>query len=225
MSIALVVIGNGRLDYLHAAIDSLDEHVGEHISHWLMVDDSGDATVRRELQRTYPDWTITHHAHNRGLAAAVNAGFDLVRETAATHILWWEEDFLCRKPLPIEDTITQLIYFPRIAQMMYRRQPLSPEETASGCVLRTLVDNSTRHETLDAFTYQDAYFSLNPCLIPRHIIDTYTWPAGPIGVGNETGFTSMLRAEGWLFGVWGHPGDDNVFTEHIGAHRGAKWQL
>jgi hypothetical protein len=213
-SLALVVIGNGRLPLLLQAVHAANRYIDA--DYYLMVDDSGDKDVHHELFHAYPEFYITSHITNRGMAAAVQSGFNLVRDTDATHIFWLEEDMVLTGPPPVEQAIIELTKYPRLSQMLFERQPLSPEEQAGGSV----------HSALNAFhdygnwVMHRTIFSLNPCIIPRHIIDHYDWPSGPIGVGNETGMTRQLLADGYTFGCW-----KGEMVEHIGWERGAAWQL
>jgi hypothetical protein len=213
--LALVVIGNGRLPLLHRAVDAADEYLDP--DYWLMVDDSGSEAVQEELHDIYPDFRIVGHPHNLGMAAAVQAGFHLVRrETDATHIFWLEEDMVLTGEPPIEDVIRTLNGYPHLAQMLFERQPLTPQEVEAGSVhgaMEPIAD-------MPKWVMHRHIFSLNPCIIPRHIIDTYDWPSGPIGVGNETGFTNKLLDDGYTFGCW-----KGQLVEHIGHERAAAWQL
>lgn len=215
MSTALLVIGNGRLDYLHDTVDAAMQHLPE-FDHYLMVDDSGDRVVRRELQRTYPDFTLLSHDQNEGMARAVQAGFDLVLMSEVDHVVWLEEDFRILKPLPIDGAIDALNQYPHLAQMLFQRQPLAPAEIEGGSVVSGM--NATR--VTDDFWVQRHIFSLNPCVIPRYVLERYRWPEGPIGVGNETGMTNQLLADGWSFGVW-----DGQYVEHEGVLRAKNWKL
>jgi hypothetical protein len=213
-SLALVVIGNGRLPLLHRAVESFEDYCDA--DHWLMVDDSGDRAVARELFRYFPNFHIESHEANKGMASAVQAGFHLVRQTDATHIFWLEEDMVLTGEPPIEDVIRTLNGYPHLAQMLFERQPLTPQEVEAGSVhgaMEPIAD-------MPKWVMHRHIFSLNPCIIPRHIIDTYDWPSGPIGVGNETGFTNKLLDDGYTFGCW-----KGQLVEHIGHERAAAWQL
>lgn len=206
MTLALLVVGNGRLDYLAQAIDSLDVEA----DHYLMIDDSGDASVARTLDREYPDFEIVHHGWNYGMAAAVKTGWSWALDKGADHILHWEEDFTQTAPLPIHEAITILDTQHDIAQMLFQRQPLTPVEIAAGSVVGAM--NPTHLET---WAIQRHIFSLNPCVIPRRTLEL-GWPAG-----NEAEMTRRVLDEGWSMGVW----LDGPLVHHIGEHRAPNWQL
>lgn len=206
MSLALLVIGNGRLDYLRQAVDSLEVEA----DHYFMVDDSGDREVARQLDREYPDFWISHHPRNLGMAAAVQSGWERVLDTQATHVLHWEEDFVQEKPLPIAEAIGILDAQQDVTQILFQRQPLTPAEHEAGSVVGAM--NPT---CLDTWAIQRHIFSLNPCVIPRRTLEL-GWPAG-----NEAEMTQRILDRGWSMGVW----LDGPLVHHIGESRGKNWQL
>jgi GT2 family glycosyltransferase len=228
VSLALLIIGNGRLDYLHEAVDSLDVEA----DHYLMIDDSGDSNVARQLIREYPDFHIEHHTHNRGMAAAVQHGWDMVLATNATHVLHWEEDFTQTAPLPIREACRILDTHQHVAQLLFQRQPLTPDEHEQGGVLaamryyarpdpnRVRRTPPTQYVDHNGWAEQTHIFSLNPSIIPRRVLEL-GWPTGPIGIGNETGMTDRLRYQGFTFGVW----KAGPLVHHIGESRAKNWQL
>lgn len=207
VSLALLVVGNGRLDYLAQAIDSLDVEA----DHYLMVDDSGDASVARTLDREYPDFQIRHHwTGNQGMAYAVSNGWEMALDVGADYILHWEEDFIQTAPLPIQEAINILDAQHDICQILFQRQPITPVEIAAGSVVGAM--NPTHLET---WALQRHIFSLNPCIIPRRTLQL-GWPAG-----NEAEMTQRILNRGWSMGVW----LDGPLVHHIGESRAKNWQL
>jgi GT2 family glycosyltransferase len=219
---ALLVIGNGRIDMLHQSVEAALTLLPP-FDHLLMVDDSGDPKVRRELDRTYPDFVIQHNDTNLGMALAVQAGFDLVLSTSARHVFWLEEDMLLTQAPPVDAAVRILDANPDLAQMCFRRDPADPTEMPDQLV--AICNKSPHVTTHELYTVYDFLFSMGPCVIPRRILEV-GWPSGPIGVGNEDGMTQRLLAKGYRFGSWGHPGDGQSWGRHDGyARRGAAWQL
>lgn len=215
--IALLVIGNGRLDYLHDTVDAALEHLPE-FGHYLMIDDSGDSEVRRQLDRHYPDFDIWHHDQNLGMARAVQNGFTHVLSSGADYVFWLEEDMRVVRPVPVGAARDVLDHDDQIAQMLFQRQPLTPEEHELGGVHGAFRGLATHYKQWSTWAEHDWIFSLNPCLIPRHVLEL-GWDRD-----NEAGTTKQLREAGYLFGVWGKPGDQ-PYVEHIGVGRGRRWQL
>jgi GT2 family glycosyltransferase len=219
---ALLVIGNGRTDMLARAVVAAETYLPD-FDHLLMVNDSGSLEVRRELDDEYPDFLIEHHSENLGMAAAVQAGFDLVLSTDARWVFWLEEDMILTAAPPIDAAVLALESAPDLAQMCFRRDPADPSEQPDQ--LTAICGKSPHVTTTPLYTVYDFLFSMGPCIIPRHILE-YGWPAGPIGVGNEDGMTKRLLEKGYRFGSWGHPGDGQSWGHHMGyANRGKAWQL
>jgi hypothetical protein len=111
--------------------------------------------------------------------------------------------------LPIQEAIDILVTFPKVAQVLFQRQPLTPTEVEAGTVVGAMAPTNC-----GTWSTQTHIFSLNPCVIPRHIVEL-GWPAG-----NEREQTDRLLADGWVFGVW-----HGQLVEHIGEARAAAWQL
>lgn len=220
MKLALVVIGDGRGSYLHQATQSIRDNVHHAITARIMVDDSGDLDYGLHLDETYPEYMIVHGGR-RGMAGAVQAGFDAALSTDPDYCLWWEEDFIATRPLPIAQAIQVMESHASLAQMLFSRQPLSPDEIASGSVIGGFLANASHSVTHHAFTEHNWIFSMNPCLIPARVL-AMGWPAGPLGVGNEAGMTKKLLDAGYTFGAWGH---GEQWCEHIGEERSAGYAL
>jgi GT2 family glycosyltransferase len=218
VKLAVVVIGDGRGHYLQQAVQSITSNVLHPITARIMVDDSGDADYGAELDVLYPEYLIVHGGR-RGMAGAVQAGFDAALSTDPDYVLWVEEDFILVRQLPIGQAIQVMESHHDLAQMMFKRQPLAPDEIAGDDVIAGL----TGIRVHNVYTEHTHIFSMNPCLIPRRVV-AMGWPAGPLGVGNEAGMTAKLLDAGYRFGVWGHLGDPR-YCEHIGAERSAGYAL
>lgn len=220
--IGLVVVGNGRTSMLDQVVEAAFQWLPP-FDRYLMVDDSGELDVRRHLDIMYPDFLIEHHAENRGMAAAVQTGFDLALDTGCRHVFWLEEDMLLTAAPPVEVAVDVLDTAPWLAQMCFRREPVAgnPAEQEFGDQLAAICAQARTVYDRDGWTAHDFIFSLNPCLIPRRILEL-GWDTG-----NEAGMTAVLSDPQWgyLFGSWGQPGDGQVWARHIGGQRGAKWQL
>lgn len=189
--IHIIICGNGRMTYRAECISSLRRHL--------------------------PDlpFSVQNDTFHEGMAINVQHGFDLFLKTSADYVLWVEEDFVFTRKPPLDQAVNVLDWNPRLAQMLFQRQPLAPQEIAGGSVIAGMPNTISHGDWYE----QTHIFSLNPCLIPRRVIEL-GWPAGPLGVGNESGMTDKLLGLGYTFGVW-----DGQYVEHIGADRGAHWAL
>jgi len=169
---------------------------------------------------------IDDRDHQLGLAGAVQAAWTWALDTGVDHLLHVEEDFLFTSPVRLADLVWILDHAPHLAQVVLKRQAWSVEEKQAGGIIELNPDVYTqcggmRHST--SWVEHTKVFSLNPCLIPRRVLEL-GWPSGPLGVGNEAGFTQRCLIEGYRFAFYGQAGDPPV-VEHVGHQRGEGWRL
>lgn len=215
MKLALVVVGDGRRSYLDQAVKAVKDNCLHPIHSRIMVCDEADYDYRADLRRDYPEWIHIQHATRRGMAGAIQAGFDAALDCDPDYTLWIEEDMLVTKPLPIGAAMSCLDSNRDLAQMLFQRQPITPEEHLTGSVtgaFRMLTQNYGEH---GPYSWHDHIFSLNPCLIPRRILEM-GWDTD-----NERGMSQRLREAGYTFGCW----LDGPMVEHIGVERSPEWRL
>lgn len=192
--IQLLIVANNRPKYLNKVLMSLQKY---HQSIEPIIQDD------------------TNHA---GMAANIQAGWTRVLEREWDYLFHTEEDMVLLASLPFDDAIEALKSHPHVANMIFQRQPWNDIEQQAGGVhvaIAALAPNYINHET---WGEHDHIFSLNPCLIPRHIVEM-GWP-----VGNEAEQTRRLLDRGHTFGVWGQPTDPPL-VDHIGVERGPGWKL
>ena len=214
MKLALVVIGDGRYEYLERTVRSIRDNVVHPITTRIMVNDEADLEYICWIDSTFGDWRTVHTCRS-GMAGAVQAAFQAALDADPDYVLYAEEDMLITRRLPIRAAAEILDNHPHVAQMLFQRQPLTPDEIAAGSVVGAMgaVDHGD-------WSSQTHIFSLNTCLIRPEVM-RLGWPSGPLGVGNETGFTKRCLEAGYVFGVW----NDGPYVEHIGTARSAQWQL
>ena len=131
-----------------------------------------------------------------------------------------EEDWLFEQPVNLKAMAWVLDSKPHLAQMILRRgiEYGNPPEIAAGGWVEANPDVYTEH-TLGFHTYMEhrEIFSLNPCLIPRRILEL-GWDND-----NERGFTQTCLDLGYSFGIWGPKvGDPHII--HTGQFRSAGWR-
>jgi hypothetical protein len=210
VTVALVVVTDGRYHYLEQMLGSLAERVPYPFGLIRVVDDSGTP----EPPVYPPGWDVTIHPQRRGLAAAVQSAWrDLPAEI--DYVFHVEEDFVFVAPVDIDAMALTLKEQPRLAQVVLKRQPWSPAEREAGGIIEMHPDLYSQQDT---YVEHRRIFSLNPCLIPRAVVDL-GWPAG-----NEAGFTEQLVEAGWSFGFWGQKTDPPRVL-HVGVERSAGWTL
>jgi hypothetical protein len=207
----LLVVTDGRDGYLEQATDSMwamlpgpDRRV--------MVDDTGDPAHTALLRVMFPDFDVHGREGRRGLAEAVRFGWGLCDTDYVFHA---EDDFTYNRPVDVIGMAATLRENPTLSQMCLLRQPWNAEEQAAGGIVEK---DPADYIDRDGWLEHRRLFSLNPCLIPRHIYEL-GWSDG-----NERGFTDLLLDLGYTFGYWGSRGDPPAVT-HIGRARAAGWSL
>ena len=190
-----------------------------------VVSDRGDlylpgclTSLKEHLDDRYPLKVVNDQDHRLGMAGAVRAAWDWALETDCDHLLHIEEDFRIHD-LPLAAMLEVFAHDDTLAQVVLKRQPWSPEEQRAGGIIETHPADYKDHTAGGlAWTSHQRIFSLNPCLIPRRVLEL-GWPDG-----NEAEMTSNLVADQWRFAFYGHR-DDPPRVEHVGAVRGAGWRL
>lgn len=192
--IALLVIDDGREDYLERCLASIEEFVPPHdITERIVVDDS---------------------EHALGFAGAIQEGWDRVLATKASLVFHVESDFTFNVPVPLRHMRDVLRTHRRLAQMALKRQPWNEREKAAGGIVEADPDDFREMSCCALWTVHYRFFTTNPSLYPRKIVER-GWPQ----VENSEGvFTHQLTAEDYCFGIWGRPFDPPM-VEHIGAER------
>lgn len=158
---------------------------------------------------------VDDHEHRLGMAGAVRTAWNWAVELEADYLLHVEEDFLFRAPVDVTRMRAILEEYPWLAQVVLKRQPWNEIERAAGGIIEA---NPCAYTQRDGFVEHELIFSLNPCLIPRRVLQM-GWPDG-----NEAEFTAMCLDQGYTFAFLGEKFDPPL-VEHIGVHRGAGWKL
>jgi glycosyltransferase involved in cell wall biosynthesis len=216
VNVALVVITDGRIEYLRQCAASLAEHAPYDYCARIVVDDSGDGDHAIEAARLIDASVLVHHPQRRGLAAAVNSAFQQVLASGADYAFHVEEDFIFPGTVPLDDMARLLHDHPVLAQVVLLRQPWSPsEQVHGGYVYEHEADYVQRTEYLET----KRIFSLNPCLYPARTA-RYPWPSH----GTEGDFTKTMQAEGYKSAIYGQR-DDDPRCLHLGVRRSAAWTV
>jgi hypothetical protein len=210
--IVLGVLTDGRADYLAETIDAAARHLPELPK--FIVNDSGDSDYAAWLRCNYPGYKVVHHHERRGMSGAVNSVWDTALDMGADYLFHLEDDMVLVDSPPLDEAVSILAAYRHVAQMLFKRQPLSAPEINKNDIL-----GGMHHiDCHDGWVTQQHIFSLNPCLIPRWVLEM-GWPAG-----NEAEMTQNLLRIGAQFGVWGDPGSPPL-VQHIGESRAVGWRL
>ncbi len=221
MNCSLVVITDGRYDYLSQTINSLDEHVYFAFDDLIMVNDCMDEGFRTRINRKYGNrFNIIHHPEKRGLSGAVQTAWD---ENTSDFIFHLEEDFIFNEPIPIVPMMNVCSHN-NLAQMILKRQPAitNPAELSAGGYIEA--DPGAFSDQWFAnykWIKHSKFFSLNPGVYPKWVTEL-GWPDG----GSEGDFLNVLfdTYPTVHCGIWG-ASDDKPKVHHIGHERSPEWVL
>lgn len=217
--IALLLMTDGRDETLMQTAISSYKLFGD-ITEWWIHDDSGQGFERFSK---FPGWKVIGHPEGRqGFGGAIRYAWSQLREQSdAKWIFHLEDDFLFNRNVNLNAMIEVLEANPYLAQMALRRQAWNAAEKAAGGVIEmnpeAFLQAHTRltDDTLQPWICHSQFFTTNPCLYSRDLIETRDWPTGDFSEGK---FTHQLLSDGRMFGYWGEK-TDTPWVEHVGHTR------
>jgi hypothetical protein len=225
MSIALLVVTDGRDRYLADCVASLDALHGPLAERW-MYDDTGDDGYRTHLAERYAQFRHINGGPRQGFGGAIRAAWSrLAKDSDAAWIVHVEQDFTFNRPVDLGAMAAVITSRPYLAQMALRRQAWNPQETAAGGIVEQHPhDYLDKHDMVLGVSWLEhrRFFTTNPCLYRRSLLDV-GWPEGDQSEGH---FGRHLLAHGTpetagslvRFGYWGARTDPPWVT-HIGHQR------
>lgn len=206
MSVALLVIRDGRDDYHERSLESAAEALSfvsveemhrafARYGHWIVVDDSD---------------------HALGFGGAIREGWQRVLDSGACHVLHLEADFTFNAPVPLARMVALLDRRPHLAQLVLKRQAWNEAECAAGGIVECHPGDFTECRDDGAvWTEHRRFWSTNPAVYSSRFCRV-GWPAGDQSEGM---FTHKLLADPLLrFAFWGGKFDAPL-VEHIGRER------
>jgi hypothetical protein len=226
VSIALLVITDGRDDYLRQCVESLQVVDGELTEMW-MYDDTGDATYRAELARRYPQFRHISGGPRQGCAGAVRSAWLQLQEGSnARFVFHLEQDFVLTRRIDVDAMAALLDSHPELAQVALRRQPCNPLEEAAGGVVEQHPDwYADRSDGDTRWLEHRVFWTCNPCLY-RYDMLQLGWPEHRPGRYSEDTFHRRLLVDGTpgvpganvRYAYWGAR-DSGVLVRHVGVRR------
>jgi GT2 family glycosyltransferase len=201
MSTCLLVIDDGREDYLDRCLESAARYLPP-MQACVMVSDPN---------------------HELGFAGAVQAGWEGALESGCEWVFHLESDFVFTEAVPLEQ-MRALACRWGIGQVALKRQPWNERECAAGGIVEADPEDFEAREIVVtdaelvphtyAYTLHRKFFTTNPSLYSTALC-LRGWPQ----VSESEGvFTHQLLADAYSFAFWGGPYDQPA-VEHIGARR------
>lgn len=217
MGVPLIVLGNGRKDYITQALASIRQHLDGLLTATI-VDDSGDPAYRAWLAAEYDVPVVPVADDGRaGYWRAMRRVWQVA--SGWRWVLFWEEDFVLTKPLDAADLAAVLDEHPYLTQIALLRQPWFGNEHEHGGLIEALEAQRNhfqqRTDGTRSWIEHRACFTGNPSLIPASTLRR-PWPEGD---WSESRFGRELFRDPKARGAyWGQRGDPPLVT-HIGHER------
>lgn len=210
----MVMLTNGRLDYLAQTMDSVRERIKGNVVSRTLIDDSGSEGVAEVLRSQYPDWQHVTHGTNLGFADAMRAGRDWVAANgSAPYVLWLEDDFVFTRDILLDEMAT-VLEVQDIVSCVLLRGPAYPLEYEAGGIIEEHPHSYIRavHNGV-WYLKHSRFYSSNPHLARRESYTTFKWPHGR---DSEHRFGRLIRQKRMSYAFLG---DGTPYMEHIGADR------
>ena len=128
-----------RTGFLYQSIKAFIEINKYPISEFIIVNDSGDEDIHRQLRETYIGATFVFNKENEGLIRSVDLGYSHIKTDYFFHV---EDDWCVTKPGFIEQSLTIMQERADIEEVWlvdYNNQPLEPRILKAGRVSYKLV--------------------------------------------------------------------------------------
>lgn len=213
--IALMVMTDGRRDYIHQTINSAMSQLKGPITEFWMHDDSGDEGNRQWLKTNFPTFTQIGEGSRKGFGGAYSFAWKtLAIQSEASYIFGLEDDFTFNREVLLEDMVRILEENPNVYQMALRRQAWSSAEIQAGGVIELWPESFHQKE---GWISHRLFFTTNPNLYRRSLIETREYPNVKDSEGHfsQSIITTDPDAQ---FGYWGLKTDDPWVT-HTGIRR------
>jgi hypothetical protein len=224
VTVALLVLADGREEYLAATIASARANLTGPITERWLYAEGGDDAYRARLAELYPEFTRIGDGPRRGFAGAIQDAWRILTERSACEwVFHLEQDFTFNRPVDLASLIEVMDPRPHLVQMALRRQPWNAAERAAGGVVEEHPDWYTDCRADGrAWLEQRMFFTTNPSLYRRSLCGTGFHPPPR----SEGMFTHRLLHDGSpevpgdrvRFGYWGSR-HQVPWVEHIGYER------
>jgi hypothetical protein len=217
--IALVVITDGRREYLEKSVASLDNNLDmRSVSNRLIADDSGDGEYRAWIFRQFSTFDYVQHENRLGFSAIIETAWKAALSYPnISHVFHAEDDFTYNEPVDLKEMCDILDSNPHLAQIALKRQPVNEEEREAGGFMEMWPAESW--EQREGYIEHSTTLTTNPSLLSRHAIETVLTAGVQL---TEPNMTEVLSSAGYRFGYLGRI-EDLPRVEHIGEMRAAGW--
>lgn len=238
MSIALLVMTDGRRELLEHTLCSFREKVTGDISVVYVNDDSGDReywswlsdNLKRLVDTSAPIVVFTSPERSGFGGAIRNAWSKLLLEYSSVFggdfdwVFHLEDDFLFNYRVDLAQVQQVMVDYPYLAQMALKRQPWGSDLPYANGFMEAAPDWYQQREDAGACWVETRRnWTTNPSLFRAELL-AGGWPGDPHSEGKfgfqlkEHGLPWGIPGEDVHFGIWGRI-EDPPLVHHIGDYR------
>jgi hypothetical protein len=189
MKFCVIIINDGRNDYLAKTLKSFEENVmfpNDAEIYKILLDDwplERDEKTIKKLCRKYKVDEVVFNEENLGVNATVKKAWSLIPEDA-DYVWHQENDFVFLERINIHDLMT-VLESPIIVQCAIVRQPWFDDEKAAGSLMNTRPERWRPGNVsgIDVVLHKD-HFTFNPSLYKRKWVQDFT-PFGEYDIRNH----------------------------------------
>ena len=170
--INIVVVTDGRHDYLERCMDSMNQITGP-IGNRFMFEDSGDDQYRARLARSYSEFLIIGDGPRKGFTKTMVDVWKVLAIQPQQWAFHIEGDFTFPEPVKLDEMQQIMISNQHLAQLALLRQPWNREERIAGGYMQLNQHWFTERETNgQCISEHRAFFTTNPHLTRRSVCAT-----------------------------------------------------
>lgn len=216
-NVSLVIITDGRLEYLEQTLMSLSNNVKYPYFEKLIINDCEDEVFKKSVGYLSEFYGLKpiHHEKKRGFAGSYDTAFKNVsRET--NFVFFSEDDFTFNEEIEIGRMIFILNYNRNLVQCCLKRQPWNEQEKEAGGIIEQLPELYDERSVADVkWTEHRLFYSTNPNLTPFWVIEK-GWPLLP---KSEEEFSKKLFSNPNLRSCFYGGKFESPTVTHIGFNR------
>ena len=214
MVVALLVITDGRRNYIRDTISSASQYLKGPFGPLFLYDDSADEENHQWLRNNFPSFKLIYKETRQGFGGAINSAWEYMQDFDFDYVFHLEDDFTFNREIPINDMIKKLEENPNVYQMALRRQAWNEEEKRAGGVIERWPENFHQE---DGWISHKMFFTTNPSLYRRSLIETRRFPDVKDSEGHfhHLIINSDPNAQ---YGYWGLK-TDSPWVTHTGVQR------
>lgn len=212
----LLVMTDGRLDYIEPTIHSALLALECDISYRVIHDDTGDEAHRDVLRRMFPSFDVIGQPTRQGFGGAIRSAWAHLAQRRERFVFHLEDDFTFNEPVSLQQMGAVLDRHPHLQQLALRRQPWNPQERAAGGIVEQHPDEYLEQsDGVSTWLEHRRFFTTNPSLYRRALCER-GWPEGENSEGRFG--IGLCEDPDVRFGYWG-PKDSDPKVHHIGIER------